>query len=263
MFGNYANDRIAGFDDDDFDDDELADEEGVYNVGAAPMLTKVLDRAGRRPDQVIRTLARTRVQDSLAPAIHPKVVSTLQRMTQMARAVDSRMAVIDAYEARRPNSLCCVYGPAIAPGVAQDFRITPSGGQNWYRLLAFLTGDDQAQVFGFSALKVGGVTQIFASQATPTPPVAGGGAAWYGLVARGDNQVFNLAPWTGTVFDNSVNVEGTTLNMTIAASGDAITLGPRFLIPCQTDPCANYSSQYKAAGQNVQRMVRRSLSLFR
>ena len=132
---------------------------------------------------------------------------------------------IDAYEQRRPNSLCCVYGAALAPGATVAFDVVPSGGQSWYRLLAFLTGDDQAQVFGFTSLRVGGMDQIFSTQTLPTPAPVANASAWYGFVARGDNQVFNLAPWTGFTFSNDVHVTGTIVNMTIAATGDVSTGG--------------------------------------
>lgn len=245
----------------DFDEDELVDEDGYISVGAAEQLSSLFKRAGRKPAQVVRTLARTRIQPSLAQQVNPKIASAMSRMAQMARAVHDRMGIIEAYEQRRPNSLCCVYGTSVAPAGTLAFSITPSGGQSWYRLLAFLTGDDQAQVFGFTDLKVGGLSMIFATQTTPAAPITNA-SAWYGFVARGDNQVFNLAPWTGQVFDNSVTVNGTIANMTVAATGDAITLAPRFLIPVQTDPCGNYTSLYKAAGNQLSRNLARSAQMF-
>lgn len=253
---------VSGYDDDLDDDDGMMDEDGYLNVGAAEQLTSLFKRAGKNPRKVVQTLARTRIQPQLANQVNPKVAATMSRMTQIARAIHDRLGIIDAYEQRRPNSLCCVYGTAVAPGGTLAFSITPSGGQSWYRLLAFLTGDDQAQVFGFTDLKVGGLSMIFATQTTPPAPVTNA-SAWYGFVARGDNQVFNLAPWTGQVFDNSVTVNGTIVNMTVAATGDAITLAPRFLIPVQTDPCGNYTSLYKAAGNNLSRNLSRASQLFR
>ena len=254
---------VSGLDDDfEAEGDELVDEDGYYSVGAAEQLTQLFRRAGGAPKKVVATLARTRIQPSLANQVNPKIAQAMSKMSQMARAVHDRMGIIEAYEARRPNSLCCVYGTSTAPGITLAFSITPSGGQSWYRLLAFLTGDDQAQVFGFTDLRVGGLNMIFATQTTPVPPVANA-SAWYGFVARGDNQVFNLAPWTGQVFDNSVTVNGTIVNMTVAATGDAITLAPRFLIPVQTDPCGNYTSLYKAAGNQLSRNLSRSSQLFR
>ena len=228
------------------------DENGFVSLVGAEDLNTLMAKTTKMPNrQLLQTLSKTAVSHALAKQVPAPVARAVARLTTMARAVQDQLGRIDAYEQRRPNSLCCVYGAALAPGATVAFDVVPSGGQSWYRLLAFLTGDDQAQVFGFTSLRVGGMDQIFSTQTLPTPAPVANASAWYGFVARGDNQVFNLAPWTGFTFSNDVHVTGTIVNMTIAATGDAITLGPRFLIPVQTDPCGQFTGLYREAGRQL------------
>lgn len=215
------------------------------------------------PNKFVAQAAMARINPAAlaASGVSTSHAAAVTHLSNVAQMIHSQMGVLDADYLRRPNLLVGVYGTTVAPGATMTFTITPSGGTSWYRLLAFLAGDDQAQVFGFTSLKCGGLDQIFATQSTPTAPIANA-TGWMGFVARGDGQKFNLQPWTGQVFDNSVQVTGTVANMTVAATGDAITLNPRFLIPSQTDPCGQNSSQVLSSAANMANLIRKQVGFY-
>jgi hypothetical protein len=212
------------------------------------------------PNKFVAQAAMARIgnQALVQNGVSTSHAAAITHLSNVAQMIHSQLGVLDADYLRRPNLLVGVYGTTVAPGATLAFTITPSGGTSWYRLLAFLAGDDQAQIFGFTSLKCGGLDQIFATQATPTAPIANA-TGWMGFVARGDGQKFNIQPWTGQVFDNSVQVTGTIANMSVAGTGDAITLNPRFLIPSQTDPCGQNSAQVVNSAANMANLIRKQV----
>lgn len=246
------------------------DEPVALDVGSGPALNGLYSRLqhfatgpAQDPNKFVAQAALARINPTMltqsgVSAPHAAAITHLSNVAQM---IHSQMGVIDAEYLRRPNLLVGVYGTTVAPGATMTFQITPSGGTSWYRLLAFLAGDDQAQIFGFTSLKCGGLDQIFATQTAPVAPIANA-TGWMGFVARGDGQKFNLQPWTGQVFDNSVQVTGTVANMSVAGTGDAITLNPRFLIPSQTDPCGQNSTQVLNSASAMASQIRRQVGFY-
>jgi hypothetical protein len=257
-------DEDLEMDGDDYLDDENETGE-LVTTGAQldQLLTGAADSSMRARAMLNRfknvQLSPTALAADRVPA---KVIQAVHHITRIAKSVSYQVGKLDANELRRPNSLVGVYGTVQAPGSSVLFSITPSGGTPWYRLLAFLAGDDQAQIFGFSSLKVGGQDMVFATQTAPVAPVTNA-VSWIGFVARGDNQLFNVAPWTGRMFDNSTPITGTIVNMSVAASGDAISLAPRFLCPSQTDPCGQSSMYARSHGRVVKQRLNSLLRIQR
>lgn len=266
---------------DEFDDDYLDgvgeyddlsddDDDGIraIDVGAAEGLAHLMGKfKGTRgnPRALVQHLAAARVNPQRLVAkgvLGAPQAALLAHLSRVAKAITVQMGSLDADYLRRPNIVCGVYGTTLAPGGTVAFSITPSGGTAWYRVLGFLAGFDQAQIMGFTALNVGGLNQLIGAQTTPTAPVTNA-VGWMGFVSTGDRQVFNLQPWTGQTFDNSVAITGTIVNMSVAATGDAITLNPRFLIPAQVDPCGQSSAALASAQKFNSSILRRALQIHR
>lgn len=164
------------------------------------------------------------------------VASTIKRLADVAKQVNVQSGRIEAEWLRRPNTLVSIYGTSLAPAATVAFSLQPGSGASYYRLLGFICSDEQANIFGFTSLKVGGQEHVNMSQTTPTAPVANA-VPWAILALKEARLSTNIAPWSGQLFDPSQPLTGTIANMTGAGHGDAFTGQPRITVLCQTDPC--------------------------
>lgn len=185
----------------------------------------------------------------------------IQRLGKISRQMLLQTGRIEAEYLRRPNTLVSVYTPVIAPGATSAFSVQPGQGNSYYRLLGFICTDDQSNIFGFSSLKVGGQEHVQFSQSTPTPPVASA-VPWAMFQLKEQSLKTNLAPWSGQVFDNSTPVTGTIVNMTVAASGDAVTVAARIVLLTQTDPCGTRYDQLKNASSRYWGSLRNNIGAY-
>jgi len=190
----------------------------------------------KRNKALLRDLARARPSRAFATSPGRKQALLVSRLGQISRSVLQQTGRLEADYLRRPNTLCSVYTPVIAPGATSTFSVIPGSGNSFYRLLGFVATDEQANIFGFTQLKVGGQDHVSFSQSTPTAPVANA-VPWAIFQYKEGKMVVNLAPWTGQVFDQSSPVQGIIANMTVAGAGDAITIAARGVFLAQTDPC--------------------------
>ena len=230
---------IAGFDD-PTDVTEIAGEEQFYDL-----LEEATGAANSR--LMLSKLAKARP----AAKANPRLNAAVKRIASVAKQVQVQSGRIEAEWLRRPNTLVAIYTPNIANGATSAFSIQPGTGTSYYRLLGFICSDEQANVFGFSSLKVGGQEHVNFTQSTPSAPVANA-VPWNIFALKESRLSTNLAPWSGTLFDPSQPITGTIVNMTTAAAGDVVTLAARITLLCQTDPC----------GMRYQKMVEASSRMF-
>lgn len=245
---------IAGIDE-DFDTDE-----GDFSVSGEDDIEQVLGAALRlrSPQAFLRGVSRTRVRPTV---LKSKMGRALQRMAKISRQVLLQTGRIEAEYMRRPNTLVSIYTPALAPGASVAFNINPGQGNNYYRLLGQICTDAQANIFGYSALTVGGQNHVQFAQNAPVAPVANA-VPWAIFQLKEGKLVTNLAPWTGQIFDNSTPVTGTIVNMTTAAATDAATVAARIVVLTQTDPCSYRSNLALDAQRGWMRNAKRDLNIF-
>lgn len=214
----------------------------------------------RNPRQFLQTLARARIGRPMLKA-QPKISRTIGRLGKIARQVLVQTGRVEAEYLRRPNTLVSVYTPAMAPGASTAFSIQPGQGNNYYRLLGQIATDEQANIFGYSNITVGGQNHVQFSQSTPTAPVASA-VPWAIFQLRENSGYVNLAPWTGQIFDNSTPVTGTIVNMTTGGATDAATVAARIVFLTQTDPCSYRSNLQLDAQRGFFRSARRDMGLY-
>lgn len=253
-------------DDEDREILDGADEDDDLVVTSGEQLDGLLDRfsAKRVPDlKALRIMSRAQFPQS-GSTLKPKVVAGLGRLKRMAAGMAAASGKIEADWLRRPNQHCGFYGPNLAPATASsEFSITPSGGAGWYRVLGILMTPGIVERIGFKSLIIGGLEHINAPQAStsPTSPVANLVPA-AGFVVGDASDKWNIAPFTGYVFDNATPMRFTLGNMTTPGAGDAETIAPRGNLPIQTDPCGQGYQNVKAtAGQWIKK-YRRALASY-
>lgn len=190
-----------------------------------------------------------------------KVGSALSKLSSIAKNVLLQTGRIEADYMRRPNTLCSIYTPVIASGATSTFSVTPGVGNAFYRVLGFIGHDDQCNIFGFSALTVGGQNHVSFSQTTPAAPVTNA-VPWSIFQLKEGRLIVNLAPWTGQIFDQSSPITGTIVNMTVAASGDAVTVAARLVVLAQTDPCGYRYTQMTEQSRGYWKTLRRNIGAY-
>lgn len=241
-------------------DEEFDTDEGDFQVSGDDDIDQVLGAALRlrSPQAFLRGMARTRVRPQVLKRPMGRAVS---RLAKISRQVLLQTGRIEAEYMRRPNTLVSIYTPALAPGASVAFNIQPGQGNNYYRLLGQICTDAQANVFGYSALVVGGQNHVQFAQNAPVAPVASA-VPWAIFQLKEGKLVTNIAPWTGQIFDNSTPVTGTIVNMTTAAATDATTAAARIVILTQTDPCSYRSNLALDAQRGWLRGNKRDLQIF-
>jgi hypothetical protein len=246
---------IAGID--DFDDDVSG-----YEISGEDDLDRMLGAALRSKSgkSALSTLASARLTPKGNSALG-KTGRTIERLRDISKQVLTQTGRIEAEYLRRPNTLVAVYGPNLASGATDDFTITPGSGNSYYRILGLVSADDQANVFGFSNLTVGGEDHVKQRQTDPTPPVANA-VPWSIFALKESRMIANLAPWTGQVFDNSTPITGTIVNMTTAGGADTVTLAPRIVFLSQTDPCGFRYAQLNEAAKGNWKSMRRNIGSY-
>lgn len=244
---------LEGTDDDD-------DGEDSFLISGPTELDQWLGAVtkSRNPRQMLNRVSRVQVR---MPAKLRPLSNVVKRISQIGRQVLTQTGRIEAEYMRRPNVLCSIYTPVIASGGTSSFSVQPGVGNSYYRLLGFICSDEQANIFGFSSLKVGGQEHAQFSQSTPTAPVTLA-TPWAIFALKEAQFAANLAPWSGQVFDQSVPVTGTIANMTVAASGDAVTVAARICLLTQTDPCGTRYLQAKQAGAKYWGNLRQNLGSY-
>lgn len=226
--------KVAGFDEveEDFENDE-----SPYLISGPEKWDAFVGAAARKPaKRLLRDMAKVRPSASFANGAGRKQAALVSRLGQISRQVLVQTGRLEADYLRRPNTLCSVYTPVIAPGATSAFQVIPGSGNSYYRLLGFVATDNQCDIFGFTQLKVGGQDHVSFTQSTPTAPVSNA-VPWAIFQYKEGKMVVNLAPWTGQVFDQSSPIIGTIANMTVAGAADAATLAARGVFLAQTDPC--------------------------
>lgn len=235
-------------------------------VTSGEQLDGLLERFNSRkiPDRkALAMLSRTKFQEG--GSLRPKTVAGLGRLKRMAAGMAAAVGKIEADWLRRPNQHCGIFGPNLPPStLSGEFQITPSGGQGWYRILGLLMTPGLVERVGIKSLRIGGMEHINSAQAStsPTAPVAGLVPA-AGFVVGDSSNVWNIAPYTGVVFDNATPFYLTLGNMTTAGAGDAETIAPRMNIPIQTDPCGGGYRDVKASAAQWMKRYRKALSSYR
>ena len=191
----------------------------------------------------------------------PKVNSAIKKLATVAKQVQVQSGRIEAEWLRRPNTLVSVYTPTIASGATSTFSVQPGTGTSYYRFLGMTCSDEQSNLFGFSSLKVGGQEHVNFTQSTPSAPVSSA-VPWAGFALREGRQVTNLAPWSGQLFDPSQPITGTIVNLTVAASGDALTVAARLVLNVQTDPCGMRYQKVQEANDRMFGSMKQALGIY-
>lgn len=239
--------------------DEL-DDEPEYNIDGPDDIDDWVGAAmrARSPRMFLSTMARGRPTAKIG---RTKIGSALSKLSAISKQVLNQTGVIEANYLRRPNTLCSIYTPVVAPGATSTFSVTPGVGNSYYRLLGFVATDEQCNIFGFSQLKVGGQDHVQFTQTTPAAPVTSA-VPWSIFQLKESRLVANLAPWTGQVFDQSSPVQGIIVNMTVAASGDAVTVAARCTLLSQTDPCGYRYTQLTEQSKGYWKSLRRNVGAY-
>jgi len=242
------------YDMDDMDDEQsppmaIVSGQDVYNwaqsaVGAA------------NPRTFLSRAAAAQIKPQAVQALGKPVASMVRRIAKIAAGLYQQSGMLEAQYLRRPNTLCALATPVIAPGATSTFSVQPGTGNSFYRLLGMIVDDVQATIFGFSSLRVGGQEHVNYTQSSPTPPVANA-VPWSIFALKESSLQANLAPWVGQVFDANTPITGTVANMTVAASGDAITVSARLVWLVQTDPCGFRYPQVIQQSQQFFNRIRR------
>lgn len=245
---------VAGID--EFDDSD------AYKISGEDDFDHLMGAAAKAKSgkSMLNTLANTRLTANAQRSLGNKAV-VANRLKQVSRQVLAQTGKLEADYLRRPNTMVAVYGPNIAPGGTDDFRIVPGSGNSFYRILNLIATDSQVEAFGFSNFTVGGENHVKMQQSDPTPPVANA-VPWAPYALRESALIANIAPWTGQVFDNSTPVSGTIVNMTTAGGADSATLAPRFVISTQTDPCGYRYTQLNENSKGMWKSMRRNIGAY-
>lgn len=247
---------LGGIDDDDDGDATI--------IGSDDEFAAVLGAAAKQGSSkgMLSVLSNAKISPkaSLSKSFSNQA-KVIGRLASVSKQVLAQTGRIEADYLRRPNTLCAVYTPNLASGLSSAFSIVPGSGNSFYRILGFVVSDDQANVFGFSSLKVGGQDHVQMNQTTPTAPVANA-VPWTIYQLKESRMIANLAPWTGQVFDNSTPVQGTITNMTTAGAGDTVTLAARVVILTQTDPCGYRYTQLTENSRGYWKQMRRNIGSY-
>lgn len=209
------------------------------------------------PRRMLSTLARAR-PTGRAPARVARAVSSLSKLAKQVQVQSGR---IEAEYLRRPNNLCTIYTASLAPAATVAFSIQPGAGMSFYRLLGMICSDEQANIFAFTSLRVGGVEHVNQTQTTPAAPVTNA-CSWNLFQLKEGRMIANLAPWSGQLFDNNTPVTGTVANMTVAATGDAFTGAARISLLTQVDPCGMRYQQTQQANARYWGSLKQNLGIY-
>ncbi len=234
------------------------DNESVTIAGADDF-EKLLDEAvgAASPRRMLTTLSRARPSSSAGR----RVGGAVKRLARIAKQVQVQSGRIEAEYLRRPNNLCMIYGTALAPSATVAFSIQPGSGMSFYRLLGMICSDEQANLFGFTGLKVGGVEHVNQTQSAPAAPVSNA-TSWNIFALKEGRMIANLAPWSGQLFDNNTPITGTIANVTTAAAGDALTAAPRLSLLTQVDPCGMRYQQTQQANARYWGSLKQNLGVY-
>ncbi len=216
--------------------DDAFDGEDAFDISGPDSIDAYLDQAlgAATPRLMLRRAAAARIRPGAQ--INRRLAGTIGRIAKISKGLYAATGKVEAEYMRRPNTGAAVYTPVIAPGATSAFSVQPGTGNSFYRLLGFIVSDEQANLFGFTSLKVGGQEHINYTQSTPAAPVSNA-VPWSVYALKESSLQTNLAPWVGQVFDANTPILGTIVNVTVAASGDALTVAARGVWLCQTDPC--------------------------
>lgn len=190
-----------------------------------------------------------------------KMAATVKRLSRIAKQVQIQSGRIEAEYLRKPNNLCSIYTTSLAPAATVAFSIQPGSGMSYYRLLGMVCTDDQANLFSFTSLKVGGVEHVNQSQTTPAAPVTNA-VTWGTFQLKEERGFANLAPWSGQLFDNNTPISGTVANITVAATTDAFTGAARMALLTQVDPCGMRYQQNLQANSRMWGSLRQNLAAY-
>lgn len=226
-------------------------------ISSVNELTHALGAALRddNPKALLSTIASMRAQGMA------QISETVSRMAIIAKQILVQTGRIEGEYLRRPNCLCALYTTSLAPAATIAFSVQPGLGNSYYRLLGFLCGDQQGDVFGFTSLKVGGQEHVQFSQSQPTAPVTNF-VPWSMFMLREASFKANLAPWSGQVFDQNTPVTGIVANGTVAATTDVFTGAARLTFLTQIDPCGFRYEQIKNASQKYWASLRNNLDIY-
>lgn len=211
----------------------------------------------RSPRLMLSKLASARARSSL----RPKVAMAVKRLSRIAKQVQIQSGRIEAEYLRKPNNLCSIYTTSLAPAASVAFTIQPGAGMSYYRLLGMVCTDDQANLFAFTSLKVGGVEHVNQSQTTPAAPVTNA-VSWATFQLKEERGFANLAPWSGQLFDNNTPITGTVANITVAATTDAFTGAARMALLTQVDPCGVRYQQNLQANARMWGSLKQNLGAY-
>jgi len=211
----------------------------------------------RSPRIMLNKLANARARGSL----RPKVAMAVKRLSRIAKQVQIQSGRIEAEYLRKPNNLCSIYTTSLAPAASVAFVIQPGSGMSYYRLLGLVCTDDQANIFAFTSLKVGGVEHVNQSQTAPAAPVTNA-VSWATFQLKEERGFAGLAPWSGQLFDNNTPFSGTIANITVAATTDAFTGAARIALLTQVDPCGVRYQQNLQANSRMWGTLKQNLSAY-
>lgn len=241
--------------------DDAFEGDDAFEIAGPDGIDAYLDQAlgAANPRLMLRRAANVRI--ARGAQVNRRLAATVGRIAKISRGLYAATGKLESEYMRRPNTGASVYTPVINSGATSAFSVQPGTGNSFYRLLGFIVSDEQANLFGFTSLKVGGQEHINFTQSTPAAPVSN--AVPWGVYALKESSLqTNLAPWVGQVFDANTPILGTIANMTVAASGDALNVAARGVWLTQTDPCGfRYPYVAQQASQFWGRLRRQALSL--
>lgn len=241
--------------------DDVFDGDDAFEIAGPDGVDAYLDQAlgAASPRLMLRRASNVRLKPGAQ--INRRMAGTIARIAKISKGLYAATGKLESEYMRRPNTGCSVYTPVVAPGATSAFQVQPGTGNSFYRLLGFIVTDEQCNIFGFTSLKVGGQEHINFTQSTPAAPVSN--AVPWGVYALKESSLqTNIAPWVGQVFDANTPILGTIANMTVAASGDAVTVAARGVWLTQTDPCGfRYPQVAQQASQFWGKLRRGALSL--
>ena len=239
---------------------EGVDEDEGYMVDGPEDVESFIGAAlrSRDPRDFLRTMSSAKIGRRM---LGQHAGQMLNRLSSISRQVLVQTGRIEAEYIRRPNTLASVYGTQLAPGASVSFSVTPGIGNSYYRILGFICDDNQATVFGFTSLRVGGQEHVSFTQSAPAAPVSNA-VPWSIFALKEGRLVTNLAPWTGQVFDQTAPITGTIANMYVAGDTGAVTATPRIVLLTQTDPCGYRYTQLADNSRGVWKSLRRNIGAY-
>lgn len=237
------------------------DDDDAYEISGPDGVDGWLDQALGAPNRrvMLRRLASARIPRG--SQLNRRMAGVVSRIAKISRGLYDASGKLEAEYIKRPNTLCSVYTPNVASGATSAFSVQPGTGNSFYRLLGFIASDEQANVFGFSSLRVGGQEHVNFTQSTPAAPVTSA-VPWAIFALKEPTLQTNIAPWVGQVFDANTPITGTIVNMTTAGAGDTVTLAARGVFLTQTDPCGfRYPQMAQQAAAFWNRIRRNAVGL--